>query len=104
MVTRGLPRRGRNGLAVTIGAGVVLVLGVGMASAARGHTVRVRQTLSATSKSPKAQGKLLLVVRAGKSQLDGALDIGARHLAARSTFDVMIGGVKVADLSTATAR
>lgn len=100
MVTRALSRRVRSGLAVTVGAGVVLALGVGMASAARSRTVRVRQALAATAKAPKAHGKLLLVVRSTKTQLDGALDIGARHLARKSTFDVLIGGVKVAALST----
>ncbi len=100
MKIRGLPKRVQNGLIVTAVAGVVLALGVGMASAARTRTVRVRQALAATGKAPKAHGKLLLVVRTGKTQLDGALDIGARHLAPRSSFDVLIGGVKVADLST----
>jgi len=100
MVTRALSKRVRSGLAITAAAGVVLALGVGMASAARSRTVRIRETLAATAKAPKAHGKLLLVVRSGKTQLDGALDIGARHLASKGTFDVLIGGVKVAALST----
>jgi len=100
MDRRAVAKRVRSGLAVTAAVGVVLALGVGMASAARTRTVRVRETLAATTKAPKAHGKLVLVVRSGKTQLDGALDIGARHLASKSTFDVLIDGVKVAALST----
>jgi hypothetical protein len=90
----------RGVLTLALIVGVLIAVGMGMASAARGRTARVRQALSPTTKAPKAHGKMLLVVRAGKKQLDGAFDVGARHLAAKGKFEVLIGGVKVGELSS----
>ena len=60
-------------------------------------TVRVAERLSATAAAPAAKGRARLVL---KTDQDGRLGIGVRGLAARTAYDVVIGGVRVAALST----
>jgi hydroxymethylbilane synthase len=59
--------------------------------------VRVNATLNATGVDADAAGKARLTLR---SASDGKFEIAVRHLERDATYEVVIGGVRVADLTT----
>ena len=77
-----------------MGMAATLIVGsAGLAVAAS----RVTQSLTATAHAPDAHGRAKLVL---KSASQGRFRLIARGLAPSSTFDLVIGGIKVASLTT----
>jgi hypothetical protein len=68
-----------------------------LATASGAGAVRVHETLHATSHAPKARGSAKLTV---KKASKGMFSIAARRLAASQSFDVVVGGIKVGELTT----
>lgn len=99
MDARALTRRMRGGVVAAVATGLAIAGAAGMAVAARGHTVHVKQALAPVG-GGKAKGKLLLVVHSGKTRLDGSLDVGVRHLGRNSQYEVLVEGVHVGGLTT----
>ena len=79
-----------------IAAGVVLA-GFGTLYALGGHTARVKQKLAATSAAPSAKGNAKLIVHGSKK---GKFGVTAVHLQGGKQFDVVVGGVKVGQMTT----
>jgi hypothetical protein len=74
-----------------------LLLCVGLASASAGGRMHLTTALTATAKAPNAHGRAQLDM---KSVTKGRLRISTRGLAASSSFDVVMNGVKVGTLTT----
>ena len=79
--------------ATTVAAGV---LALGAATTVTAGT-RVVGSLTATSHAPGARGRAKLAL---KSASKGRFRVVARGLAPRSTFDLVVGGVKIGSLAT----
>ncbi len=77
-----------------VAATTVVVLGVASGASALVH---VKQPLQATSSAPRARGNAKLTLRTSSK---GVFSIGARHLTAGASYDVVVGGVKVGALAT----
>jgi hypothetical protein len=77
-------------------AAAILMAGLGVcpqpAAAGVGGRVHVQASLRATPADPGAHGRLRLVA---KRSGHGQLDVIVRHVAARSSFEVVVDGVKV---------
>jgi hypothetical protein len=93
---RGPRISGRRVRTFAIVCGVVIV-GVGTLFAAGKHTVRSKQTLTATSAAPAAHGKAHLTLQSSKK---GKFSVVASHLKGGKTYDVIIRGVKVGVINT----
>lgn len=91
----------RIGLGRTSGSiaivGMLLLGGFGTLYAVGGHTARVRGNLTPTSMAPNANGKARLTVRSSKH---GKFSVLAKHLPGGQHYDVIVGGVKVGNLTT----
>lgn len=95
---RGQRTLGRTVRTLAIVSGVVIV-GVGTLFAAGRHTVRSKQTLTATSNAPAAHGKAHLTLQSSKK---GKFSLTATHLKGDTTYDVIVRGVKVTQIHTSS--
>ena len=77
----------------------VVLTGVGTLFAVGGHTARVKQTLTATSMAPNANGKARLTLRGSRN---GKFAIMAKHLSGNKQYDVIVAGVKVGIIKTSS--
>lgn len=78
--------------ATIAGAAMLGLVGVGAAK-----TTTVNLHLTATAKAPRAKGVTQLVLRKGGK---GKFAILAKRLAPNSSFDVIVGGIKVGTITT----
>jgi len=78
-------------------AAAVVLAGFGTLYALGGHTARVKQKLTATSAAPSAKGNAKLIVHGSKK---GKFGVTAVHLQGGKQFDVVVGGVKVGQMTT----
>ena len=72
-----------------------IALSSGAANAAT--ATRVKQALRATAQAPRARGNAKLTLR---TPAKGVFSLVARHLTAGSSYDVVVGGVKVGAIAT----
>jgi len=82
-------------LAVSLGA---LLLSAGVAAEARSTHVETR--LAPTGADPNAAGDARLTVRSRRGQLDARLDLRVRNLDAGAHFEIVLDGVRIAELQT----
>lgn len=78
--------------ATIAGAAMLGLVGVGAAK-----TTTVKLNLTPTAKAPRAKGRTQLLVKRGAK---GKFAVLAKRLAPNSSFDVIVGGVKVATITT----
>lgn len=90
----------KNGGTVLAGvtmAGVVAGVALVTSLAGAGPSLKISAPLVATSAAPRAVGRAQVAL---KGTSTGKLEVVARRLAPDTTFDVVLGGVKVAQLNT----
>ena len=77
-------------------AGLAALLLVGPAEASGGGKVKLGLTPTAVAPA-KASGKVDLRVRAAS---DGRFEVSVRHLAGKTTYDLVVGGIRVGSIVT----
>jgi len=95
---RNARKMSRNVVAGMIGTGLVL-LGL-VAGPVEARSIRAKQELERTGIDPDARGKVAVKIKSRRGELEGELEIKVQRLDGGATFEVVLDGVRIGNLTT----